>query len=110
MLQIDHHARAKMAWPILVERARKGGAPFTYGELCSLMGLHHRSAQWFLGVIQAYCQRHNFPPLQALAVNKRTRLPGKGYSGSRRSRVEHERALSNVRSMRWSKRAPDFTK
>ena len=80
----------------------------TYGQLAARLGLHHRSAAWFLGVIQTYCRRKRLPPLQALAVNKRTRLPGKGYTGSARSYAAHRRALSRVRARNWNIVAPRF--
>jgi hypothetical protein len=84
-MKIDHFKRAAQAWPILAKQANKKGKPFTYGELCSKLGLHHRAAGWFLGVIQRYCYQEGLPPLQALAVNKRTGLPGSGYVGSSRN-------------------------
>lgn len=107
-MSIDHFARAKQAWPLLVQRAKSGGSPFTYGELCTLLGLHHRSASWFLGVIQDYCRRHDLPPLQAMAVNKKTGLPGYGYVGSPRTPDEHMHALTRVRNENWASKAPNF--
>lgn len=58
-MNIGHISRAKSAWPLLVRRARENGPPYTYGELCAELGLHHRAASWFLGVIQNYCKRHH---------------------------------------------------
>jgi hypothetical protein len=108
-MSIDHVSRAKKAWPLLVQRAKeKNGSPFTYGELCAELGLHPRSASWFLGVIQSYCKRHNLPPLQALVVNKKTRLPGRGYTGSPSTRDDHDLELSKVRKYRWPSKAPDL--
>jgi hypothetical protein len=46
---IDHHARARRAWPHLVDAARRS-TRITYGELCAELGLHHRAAQWLLGL------------------------------------------------------------
>lgn len=108
-MSVDHFARAKKAWPYLVKRAERGDPPFTYGELSALLGLHHRSARWFLGVIQEYCRRHKLPPLQALAVNKKTGLPGSGYVGSPRTTAEHKHALKRVRSKKWPSKAPNFS-
>jgi hypothetical protein len=105
-MNIDHISRAKSAWPLLVRRARENGPPYTYGELCAELGLHHRAASWFLGVIQNYCKRHHLPPLQALAVNKKTRLPGGGYVGSPRTQAAHNLALSKVFKEKWSSKAP----
>lgn len=107
-MQIDHNERATRAWRLLVLRSRAGAEPFTYGELCALLGLHQRAAQYFLGVIQQYCRRNKLPALQSLAVNKKTRVPGKGYTGSERSRAAHKRELGRVRKQQWSLRAPNF--
>ena len=101
-----HERRARQAWPILVARASRGLPPLTYGQLCQRLGLHWRSASWFLGVIQSHCRRAGLPPLQALAVNARTGLPGAGYHGSGRSRAAHARALKRVWRKQWTKRAP----
>lgn len=107
-MPIDHYARARRAWPLLVQRAKNGEAPYTYGELCTQLGLHHRAAGWFLGVIQEYCYRHKLAPLQALAVNKKTRLPGYGYIGSPRTPAAHGRALAKVRNEKWPFKIPNL--
>jgi hypothetical protein len=104
-MPVNQTLRVRWAWPLLVCRATTGRPPFTYGELCRPIGLHHRAAQWFLGVIQDYCRLHRLPRLQALAVNKRTRLPGRGYDGPR-TIAGHSRDLERVRRYRWPKRAP----
>jgi len=107
-MTIDHVERARKAWPILVRRAKSGKGPLSYGELCAEMNLHHRAAQWFLGVIQTYCKKNRLPALQALAVNKQTRLPGKGYAGSVRSRKKHAEEVKRVENYKWKDRAPKF--
>ena len=48
---VDHAGRAKAAWPVLVHRARSGLGPISYGDLCEAIGVHHRAAAYFLGVI-----------------------------------------------------------
>jgi hypothetical protein len=101
-----HERRARRAWPLLVKRAASGRPPFTYGELAGRLGLHHRSAAWFLGVIQRYCRENNLPPLQALAVNARTKIPGGGYHGSARTVRAHAQALAAVRKAPWPNKAP----
>lgn len=105
-MAIDQHARARRAWPILARRALEHGQPFTYGELCGQLGLHHRAAAWFLGVIQTHCDLAGLPALQALAVNKKTRVPGVGYVGSHRTHVEHAKELHKVHAHKWSLVAP----
>lgn len=105
---IDHAARARQAWPYLAKRANSQGAPYTYKELCDKLGLHHRVASYFLGVIQEYCRANELPALQALVVNKRTRLPGSGYHGSERNKESHQKELKKVYKRRWLVKAPKF--
>jgi len=104
---IDHKQRARHAWPILVKLAKSGSAPITYGELSAQLALHHRAAGYFLGVIQAYCKKERLPKLQALVVNKATRVPGSGYEGSAIA-SEHKRDVTKVHAygMRWPRNAP----
>jgi len=90
-----HVERARQAWPLLVDKAKSGGAPFTYREIGDAIDVHCRAAAWFLGVIQAHCLERNWPRLQALVVNKATRLPGAGYNGSR-NQGTFERDLAAV--------------
>lgn len=99
-----HRHRAQQAWPKLVAAAKRG-QPLSYKELSASIGLHWRAASWFLGVIQRYCAKTGLPRLQALAVNKRTRVPGKGYAGGRGRRA-HAREVDRARSHRWPKTAP----
>ncbi len=99
-----HRNRARKAWPILV-RAAATGTPLSYGDLSSRIGVHWRAASWFLGVIQRYCETSGLPRLQALAVNKRTGIPGGGYLGSRGRRA-HRRELLRVQAHRWGRKAP----
>lgn len=106
---IDHRKRARRAWPYLARRANSSKDPYTYKELTDKLGLHHRSAAFFLGVIQDYCRNKTWPPLQALVVNKRTRLPGSGYVGSSRTRSAHSKALAKVYRKQWPLKPPkDF--
>jgi hypothetical protein len=102
----DHVARARRAWPHLARRASSKGSPYTYGQLSKQINLHWRAAQWFLGVIQTYCRQHKLPPLQALAVNQKTRVPGKGYVGGPRSLAAHQKTLKRVYAHAWPISAP----
>lgn len=105
----DHEMRARRAWPLLVALARKRGEPLTYGQLCTRLKLHHRAGAWLLAVIQAYCARERLPPLHALVVNSRTRLPGAGSVGSGHTAAAHRRALARVyRFDDWPARTPRF--
>jgi hypothetical protein len=103
---VDQKHRARLAWPYLVRRATTEKVPFTYGELGAEFGLHARAVQWFLGEIQEYCAAKGWPALQALVVNKRTRLPGLGYKGLPRTTQAHKAELKRVRGMKWPPEAP----
>ncbi len=103
--KIDHEKRARKAWKYLVKLAQSGETT-TYGEVAGRQGLHHRSAQWFLGVIQRECRQRGLPPLQALVVNKRTGRPGGGYVASARSGRGYRKAVRAVQAYKWSKAAP----
>ena len=105
MASINHKARARRAWPHLVGAAGRG-QKLTYGELARKIGLHHRAAGWLLGVIQDYCAQNARPPLQALVVNKGTRIPGFGYVASPRGGAAYRRALRAVFAHQWPPRAP----
>ncbi len=102
---IDHRARARLAYPTLRDCARRGQT-ITYGALTAAQGLHHRSASWFLGVIQTECSLLGLPPLQALVVNAQTGRPGRGYVASGRRGPGYKAALRRVRMFKWPKRPP----
>lgn len=104
-MSIDHVARARDAWRHLVQLAKTDGIMY-YVDIASAIGLHHRSAAWFLGVIQRHCKEHQLPPLQALVVNMKTQLPGYGYSGSTIDAKSHQRVLKQVRNHQWPDEAP----
>lgn len=104
-MSIDHVARARDAWKHLVPLAKTDGI-MHYSDIAQAIGLHHRSAAWFLGVIQQHCKKYKLPPLQALVVNKQTGLPGYGYNGSAIDAKTHERVLKQVRSYQWPDEAP----
>lgn len=77
-MKVDQYERAARAWPILVESAQRRQI-ITYGQLAAQMNSHPRVCRYYLDIIQDYCKENNLPPVQSLAVNKRTGLPGAGY-------------------------------
>lgn len=103
--KINHKKRARRVWPHLVKIARSRGF-ITYAEIAAILGLHHRSARWFLGVIQTECRRRGLPPLQALVVNKQTHRPGNGYVASPTQGAEYRKAVRRVRAFDWPATAP----
>ena len=52
-----------------------------YGDLCESAGMAHlkNTAGKFLREIAEWCREKGWPPLNALAVNHATRMPGRGY-------------------------------
>jgi hypothetical protein len=57
----------------------------SYGDLCDWAGLGRNYAHPsgnFLVEIAECCHENGWPPLNALAVNGRTRYPGDGYGGA----------------------------
>jgi putative restriction endonuclease len=106
-MALDHEGRARRAWPLLVAMAKRRREPLTYAELSARLGLHHRAAAWILDLIQDWCSRNRLPPLQALVVNARTRLPGSGAKGVGSDERQHRRALERVYNHAdWPARAP----
>lgn len=72
---------AARLWPHLVAAAAKRGR-ITYGEASEACGRGSPSGMnqvcWLLHL---YCRRNGWPPLNALVVNKETRLPSDGIPG-----------------------------
>lgn len=105
-MQIDHVMRARVAWPLLVDRAVNRLPPYTYREICEEIGMHWRSAPYFLGIIRGYCSNNKLPPLQVLVVNAATRLPGQGCPGTPRTQSAQQDALKAIYAQRWPPAAP----
>jgi hypothetical protein len=102
-----HRTRARAAWPILVRQARTNGRPLTYRNLSAQIGVHWRAAAWYLSEIQDYCRASGWPPLQALAVNAKTGVPGGGYIGSPTTEKGYAKALAAIRAKTdWPLKAP----
>lgn len=53
----------------------------TYGDLCSRAGLGYltQSCGPFLLEVAEWCRNNSHPPINALAVNSKSRIPGNGY-------------------------------
>jgi hypothetical protein len=47
-----------------------------------LTGLDKRGVGVCLGPIQAYCKRHELPPLTSIVVKQETGLPGLGFTAA----------------------------
>lgn len=101
-IKVDQFERASRAWTILVERTQNR-QPITYGQLAERMGIHPRVCRFFLGFIQDHCKTKNLPSLQALVVNKRTRIPGDGYRASVRDYREIQKTQDKVFNYAWDR-------
>lgn len=56
----------------------------SYGDLCKNAGLPHLTPTVgkFLREIAGWCHDNGWPPLNSLAVNHQTRIPGLGYDAA----------------------------
>lgn len=75
---LDHHRAVCRSQD---KRPSVNRALITYGHMCELAGLEEltRASGRFLQEVAEWCQAHGWPPLNALAVNKDSRMPGSGY-------------------------------
>ena len=76
-MAINQAERAYRTWPILAACAREG-TTVTYGDLGTLIGIHHRAIRYVLGLIQTYCLEEKLPPLTILVVDQSGK-PGTGF-------------------------------
>jgi hypothetical protein len=62
-----------------------------YGELCAKANLGYltRTVGHFLGQVAEWCHENGLPPLNSLAVNEQTRMPGEGYDGAAGCSLAH---------------------
>lgn len=97
-MTINQAERAYRAWPILTNRAAEGRT-ITYGELGTLLGIHHRAIRYVLGLIQDYCLEEKLPPLTILIVNQGGK-PGAGFIAYDVDKLEEGEAF--VRSYNWN--------
>ena len=82
---LDHHrgATARMP-PHAVARLIPDRYTIPYSKLCEQAGVSHvlRMVGSFLGEVAEWCAARGYPPLNSLAVNGTTHLPGDGYDGA----------------------------
>ena len=76
---LEHHSRICR---------RSSGPPrdmdaclITYGTLCDRAGMPYltRAVGNFLQQVAEWCRDNGWPPINSLAVNQDTRMPGEGY-------------------------------
>jgi hypothetical protein len=76
---LDHHREVCMTHtlrPPIIDRCL-----ITYGDLCERAGYPDlpRGVGRHLQEVAEWCQANNWPPLNSLAVNRDTRMPGDSY-------------------------------
>ena len=84
----------------------------TYGELGKRIGIHHRPVPGALGVIWDWCDGREYPPLNALVVNKKTGMPGGAFAPGGRSlrRDRWLKIVKEVHQFKWDKvEGPDLS-
>jgi putative restriction endonuclease len=69
MARINQIQRAANGWDVLTKVAVEKRL-ISYGQLGSLIGIHHRPVRYVLGRIQEYCLHNQLPPLTILVVNQ----------------------------------------
>lgn len=82
---LDHHRMMSKTLP--TETTKKlilGRYTISYSKLCEQAGVPHvlRMVGSFLGEIAEWSTLNGYPPLNSLAVNGATGLPGDGYEGA----------------------------
>ena len=81
---LDHHAAVTAKHPPGQGRFRKDRYLIAYGDLCDRAGVPWltRRVGELLAEIAVWCADEGLPPLNSLAVNGGTRIPGGGYDGA----------------------------
>lgn len=82
---LRHHREAtKRNPPRATGRLVESLYTVAYSDLCVRAGVPHvqRIVGQFLGEIAQWSRDNGFPPLNSLAVNAATGLPGEGYDGA----------------------------
>jgi hypothetical protein len=75
---VDHHRQVRgRGW----SPNRLDLCVIPYGTLCDKAGLSYltRSVGRFLQEVAGWCSANGWPPINSLAVNEETRMPGEGY-------------------------------
>src|SRR5262245_33580397 len=77
---LEHHNRVTTRYPP-GEKLVLNRYTISYNELCGKAKAHDltRIVGKFLGEIADWCAAEDWPPLNALAVNAETGIPGEGY-------------------------------
>lgn len=105
-MAIDHTRAGQESLAASGQPGPKEFASYTYKEICAEIGLHWRAARYFLGVIQRHCRVNGLPPLQFLAANAASRLPGRGCVGSPRTDAAQQEALRAIYAYPWPAKPP----
>ena len=105
MNSINHHQRAKLAWDILIDVAKRQHF-IRYKELGDRIGIHHRAVRFVLAIIQDYCTENKLPPLTILVGNK-LGVPGKGFVAWDSSNIKNGK--KKVYKHNWDEESNPFS-
>ena len=81
---LKHHNQHCLTSPERITDKMVEQSVIFYGNLCERAGvpfLTHGVGR-FLGEIAEWCEENGWPPLNSLAVNRATGMPGEGYDGA----------------------------
>ena len=90
-VEMNRYERAAQVWAVLAWAA-KHRQTVIYQQLGQLTGMHTPGLGSVLDPIQAYCTKHNLPPLTVLVVSKETGLPGQGFTAAQAVQVASDQA------------------
>ena len=79
---LRHH---KSIYEPIAKQVDINSCVMAYGKMCDLAGVPWlmRNPGGFLEEIASWCSDNGWPPLNSLAVNGESRMPGDGYDGAR---------------------------
>jgi hypothetical protein len=80
---LDHHRHLRQDLQLTPDSVNPHHM-LPYGELCAKAKLEYltRTVGHFLGQVADWCHESGLPPLNSLAVNEHTRVPGDGYDSA----------------------------
>ena len=73
-----------------LKKVAQKGTTITYGELADTIDTHHRVLPRALGLLWRWCEKKGYPHINALVVNKITKVPGEGYQPENRPTTMEE--------------------
>lgn len=81
---LDHHRTVRRTPGSQLSDNAINRSLIAYSTLCERAGVPWlvRTVGSYLGEVASWCSEYGYPPINALAVNAQTRMPGDGYYGA----------------------------